>query len=207
MSKVSITGNASGTGTFTLAAPNSNTDRTLTLPDEAGTVLTSASDIGASQLPAGSVLQVVSTPKTDVFSTSSTSFVDVTGLSASITPNSASSKILIMIDVKLGSDSNVSGFLKLLRGSTDIYIGDAASSSQRVFYGNGDDPSSEWPYQASAIFLDSPSTTSSTTYKVQLLSEPYENTGTVYINRSGQSGTSGASGRTASSITLMEIAG
>jgi len=45
MSKVSITGNASGTGTFTIAAPNSNTDRTLTLPDEAGTILTSASDV------------------------------------------------------------------------------------------------------------------------------------------------------------------
>jgi hypothetical protein len=43
MSKVAIQGNASGTGTFTIAAPNSNTDRTLTLPDEAGTVLTSAS--------------------------------------------------------------------------------------------------------------------------------------------------------------------
>jgi len=45
MSKVAIQGNASGTGTFTIAAPNSNTDRSLTLPDEAGTVLTSVSDI------------------------------------------------------------------------------------------------------------------------------------------------------------------
>ena len=42
MSKIALTPNASGTGTFTIAAPNSNTDRTLTLPDEAGTVLTSA---------------------------------------------------------------------------------------------------------------------------------------------------------------------
>ena len=50
MSKVAIQGNASGTGTFTIAAPNSNTDRTLTLPDEAGTVLTSASDIPASNV-------------------------------------------------------------------------------------------------------------------------------------------------------------
>ena len=41
MSKIALTGNASGSGTFTLAAPNSDTDRTLTLPDEAGTVLTS----------------------------------------------------------------------------------------------------------------------------------------------------------------------
>ena len=43
LSKVAIQGNASGTGTFTIAAPNSNTDRTLTLPDEAGTIITSAS--------------------------------------------------------------------------------------------------------------------------------------------------------------------
>jgi hypothetical protein len=50
MSKVKIEGNASGTGTFTIAAPNSNTDRTLTLPDEAGTVLTSASDIPSDNL-------------------------------------------------------------------------------------------------------------------------------------------------------------
>ena len=52
MSKVAIKGNASGTGTFTLEAPNSNTDRTLTLPDEAGTVLTSASDITQNSGPA-----------------------------------------------------------------------------------------------------------------------------------------------------------
>lgn len=47
MSKIAVAGNASGTGTFTIAAPNSNTDRTITLPDEAGTVLTSASNIMA----------------------------------------------------------------------------------------------------------------------------------------------------------------
>jgi len=45
MSKISLQPNASGTGTFTLAAPNSNTNRTLTLPDEAGSVLTDVSDI------------------------------------------------------------------------------------------------------------------------------------------------------------------
>ena len=50
MSKVAISGNASGTGTFTIQAPNSNTDRVLSLPDEAGTVLTSASDIPAGNL-------------------------------------------------------------------------------------------------------------------------------------------------------------
>ena len=51
MSKVAIQGNASGTGTFTIAAPNSNTDRTLTLPDEAGTVLSSGTPL--SSFPSG----------------------------------------------------------------------------------------------------------------------------------------------------------
>lgn len=56
MSKVAITGNASGTGTLTIAAPNTNTDRTLTLPDEAGTVLTSGGAIDVDpSAPADSV--------------------------------------------------------------------------------------------------------------------------------------------------------
>ena len=50
MSKVVIAGDASGTGTFTISAPNGNTDRTLVLPDEAGTVLTSASSISSTQV-------------------------------------------------------------------------------------------------------------------------------------------------------------
>jgi hypothetical protein len=63
---------ASGTGIFTIASPNSNTNCTLTLPDNAGTIITSGT--------AGTVLQVVSTTKTDTFSTaSSSSLVDVTG--------------------------------------------------------------------------------------------------------------------------------
>ena len=45
MSKIALTPNASGTGTLTIAAPNTSTDRTLTLPDETGTVLSSASNV------------------------------------------------------------------------------------------------------------------------------------------------------------------
>jgi hypothetical protein len=47
MSKVALSGNASGTGTFTIASPNSNTDRTLTLPDATGTVLVSGQPVTA----------------------------------------------------------------------------------------------------------------------------------------------------------------
>ena len=64
MAKVKIEGNASGTGTFTIAAPAGNTDRTLTLPDEAGTVLTSASDI-TSQARTGTPAFVATALNTD----------------------------------------------------------------------------------------------------------------------------------------------
>ena len=50
MSNIKVQGNASGTGSLTIAAPNTNTDRTLTLPDESGTLLTSASQVAASQI-------------------------------------------------------------------------------------------------------------------------------------------------------------
>ena len=50
MSKIALEPNAAGTGTFTIVAPNSNTNRTLTLPDETGTVLTSVSAIPAAQI-------------------------------------------------------------------------------------------------------------------------------------------------------------
>jgi hypothetical protein len=198
VSKIALSGDPSGTGTFTLASPNSSTDRTLDLPDASGVI---------DRLNrAGNVLQVVSATKTDTFSTSSTSFVDVTGLSVSITPTSASSKILVLMDVKLGSSTNVSNFVKLVRNSTDIYVGDAAGNRIRATYANADDPSNQWMYQGSGVFLDSPSTTSSTTYKVQMLSEPSGNTGTVYLNRSGEDADFNEFARAASSITVMEIA-
>ena len=79
----------------------------------------------------GKIIQVVSTTKTDTFShTGSTSFVDVTGLSVSITPTNASNKILVFYDCTYGSTSGHT-FFKLVRGSTDIKIGDAASNRIR----------------------------------------------------------------------------
>jgi hypothetical protein len=168
--------------------------------------LDSVARFATADMPLGSVLQVVSVAKTDVFSTSSTTFVDVTGLSVSITPSSASSRIFVLMDVKLGSSSNVGNFVKLVRDSTDIYIGDAENSRTRATYSNADDPSSQWAYQGAGIFLDSPNTTSTLTYKVQMMSEPTPNTGAVYLNRSGEDLTTIDFARMASSITVMEIA-
>lgn len=154
---------------------------------------------GSRLVQAGAILQVVSTAKTDTFSTTSTSFTDVTGLSVTITPSSTSSKILVMADVKIGGI----GYIKIVRGSTDIYVGDAASSRVRTLAfavpnANGYDASG-------GIFLDSPNTTSATTYKIQMRGEAG---GNARVNRSENDPDNTVSGgRTASSITVMEVAG
>lgn len=104
MSKVQLQGNVSGTGIFTIASPNSNTDRTLTLPDQTGTLLSSsAQGIPKSALPTGSVLQVYSASQDTQFSTTSqmnypatlpTISQGVQVISASFTPISATSILL-----------------------------------------------------------------------------------------------------------------
>ena len=78
MSKVKIQGNASGTGVLTIAAPNTNTDRTITLPDGTGTLLTS---ISSSDMPAGSVLQVSMSEDSGYAYSNSTSFVQINSVS------------------------------------------------------------------------------------------------------------------------------
>ena len=151
----------------------------------------------------GKVGQVVSTSKTDVFSSTSTgSFIDITGLSLSITPSSTSSKILVIFHINL-STSNLA-YTKIRRGTTDIAIGDAASSRIRVTTGHGSysgDTNRSFTY--SATFLDSPSSTSQLDYNIQGYCET---SNTTYINRSANDPDSDTGYRMVSSLTLMEIA-
>ena len=163
--------------------------------------------LATSGLPAGAVLQVVSTPKTDTFSTSSTSFTDITGLSVNITPTSTSSKVLVFMDCKIASANNVTAFVRIMRGSTVIYVGDDAGDRISATMGNSDDPSDQFQFQMSGMFLDSPSTTSQVTYKIQISSEGSGNTGTVFVNRTSPDTDNNQVGRFASSITVQEIAG
>jgi hypothetical protein len=149
----------------------------------------------------GNVLQVVSTTKTDTFSTASTSLVDVTGLSVSITPSSATSKILVMVVASGGGLEGANGMnLALLRGATQIALGDASGSRSRGFGGN--QQITNEMNTNTAIYLDSPATTSATTYKVQAS----VNTGTGYINRTHNDADNAYTTRGVSSITVMEIA-
>ena len=198
MSNIAIQGAATGTGVFTLASPATNTDRTLTLPDEAGTIDTLQR--------AGNVLQVVQVVKTDAFTTSSTSPTDVTGLSATITPSSSSSKILVMAYVTASSSSSSFSSLLLVRDSTQVFLGDPASSRPRVTAmmfteGNQGVFGSHAPQ-----FLDTPNTNSPVTYKIQV--SVGSGGGFIAVNRSPRDTDSTTYDmRTPSSITLMEIAG
>ena len=199
MSKIAIKGNESGTATFTIEAPATNTDRIFELPDEAGKILT---DVGVpmSAMPAGSVIQVVSVTKTDVFSTTSSSLVDVTGLSATITPTSATSKIIVLVKVTGGtSDTTGTGFsFRLMRGSTAIILGPTGTTFTGAFAFSQRVVGTQNLQTSGVDYLDSPSTTSSTTYKIQ----GQVPSGTGYVNRSGGNELTGVS-----TITLMEIAG
>ena len=158
-----------------------------------------------SAIATGKVLQVVTTPKTDRFSTSSTSYTNVTGLSVNITPSATSSKIFVMMDVVGGSGAYIAMFLRLMRDSTAIHVGTSVGNRFAATAGTGDDPSDQFPLSLTASVLDSPSSTSQITYKVQMATEASGNTGTCHINRSGEDQNNNQNGYFASSITVMEV--
>jgi len=158
---------------------------------------------------AGKVLQVVSTAKTDTFSTSSASMTDLTGVSQTITPSSTSNKILVIVSISYGySTTGTNPRFLLLRNSTAICVGGAAGSRPRFTTGgnSGADVNAATLLALSSIqvtFLDSPATTSSVTYKMQGASSA----GVLYLNRSGTDAdnTNSVSARAATTITLMEL--
>ena len=168
---------------------------TLTLPTTSGTVLTDASSVTRSQLPTGSVLQVVQTVKTDTATTTSLSFGDITGLSVSITPTSATSKILVLLT--LGGVANTLNAVQinLVRNSTNIAQPDSGTNKATMnpFPGGG-----TLSFNTSINWLDSPATTSATTYKVQWKVDG----STGYLNRH----TGNTDYNSVSTITVMEIA-
>ena len=162
---------------------------------------------GSPNIP-GSVLQVVSTTKTDTFSTTSTTFTDITGLSATITPSSTSSKIFVIVTLVGGS--SIAGYLcmfRILRGATVIGAGNTVSGYNSATVGGMRSPAdanASWVVPMS--FLDSPSSTSALTYKVQ--GEIEASASNLRINTTGSDASNtDFSYRGASTITLMEIAG
>lgn len=175
----------STSGSITLQEPAVSGSTVLSLPAVTGTVLTDTSP------KAGNVLQVVNAAITTYVSSSTDTFVN-TGVTATITPTSATSKILVLIDhAGCSKETNSAAIkIKVLRGSTQIvYIADAdgfTGTTTNNFFGS-----------IGCNYLDSPATTSATTYKSQFASQ--FNNAVVSI---GNYNTTPVT----STITLMEIA-
>jgi len=149
----------------------------------------------------GKVLQVVSTNLPTTFTSSSTSFTDITGLTVSITPTLNTSKILVIASVSGENDYGVTSCsIRLARGGTGIFVGDTAGS--RTLGNHFEGISASSMVTAGLSFLDSPATTSATTYSVQGRNIT---AGTFYINRTKTDTDSASFMRAASSITVMEI--
>jgi hypothetical protein len=152
------------------------------------------------------VLQVVSTFKADVFTTTSTSYVDVTGLSVTITPISTANSVLVVACIGLGNATI--GYIsrgQIVRGSTPIGGGTAAGSrtSAAFQFQNGSTGNTGSPTQ-SMSFLDSPASVTATTYKIQIATEA---SGTATVGRGFTSDADNVQvSRIASSITVYEVA-
>jgi hypothetical protein len=159
----------------------------------------------------GSILQVVRTIKTDTFTLSSATFTDVTGLSANITPSSSTNSILVIVSLGIvgngesGTIPHTTSF-RILRDSTAIGIADEAGSRPRVNFRTSIGLNNDHGHAYHYTLLDSPLTTNSITYKLQMATQ----SGSAgYINRSRAdvNGTDPYQARTSSSIILMEVSG
>ena len=200
---------SSSGGSVELNPPTTASNSSLTVPANNGTVITTASSgqvIPKTALPAGTVLQVVSVTKTDTFTTSSTTFVDITGLSASITPTSATSKILIFAQIAYSGNNATGAHFKIVGGNAANYLGQAAGSRvQTVFGGWWNTNLTSTLISAPLNYLDSPSTASSVTYSIQTRKTP-SGPNPSQINFSIDNADNSDIARGASTITLMEIA-
>ena len=160
----------------------------------------------------GGIIQVVSVTKTDAESLASTSTPQlIPGMQATITPQSASNKILVMISLHAAVAGNYAAHYAVLRrDSTDIAVGDAAGSRNRATF-SLQSPSFYFdatygPGFAAVNHLDSPATTSAVTYGLYHAEADNQSNG-LYINRSPTDTDSISFNRVTSSITLMEICG
>ena len=159
----------------------------------------SGTTLSATGSGGGKILQVVQATKTDTASVTGSSFSSV--FTASITPSSASSKVLVMAFLSVGGATSNYPNIRLTKSSTVLLQGDTAGSRTRVTaMGN---PGVAGAMNALTInYLDSPSSTSALTYEIELASH---STGAVYLNRSGTDTDGTTISRAASTIILMEV--
>ena len=177
------------------------------------TTTSTSNAITSSQMPAGSVIQVVQTVKTDTFTSAvGSTFTDITGMSATITPSSASSRIMVQVNMfgvfwRMGQNGCI---LRLLKNGTNVGGGDAAGSrsscigTQTIGGGIGGtspDAGMMFNYQ----WIDSPASTSALTYKIQFYQDTPSNP--IYVNRTINDTDNVLWPRTLSTIILTEVKG
>jgi hypothetical protein len=182
----------STSGSVTLQEPAVAGTTVLDLPAVSGTVITTGTTgqvIDSGALPVGSVLQVVNATTSTVTSSSSGTYAD-TGLTATITPKFSTSKILVLVDqngVGKNASATIGVDIRLQRsGSTIVNMNFYAAYTGTAIQNNVG--------SVSTNYLDSPATTSATTYKTQFANPGA--TSLVFVQNSGETST----------ITLMEIA-
>jgi len=191
---ITINGNGTVTGVSVGGLPDGIVD----------TDMIAAGAVTAAKRGAGAILQIVNAvySASSSFSTSGSTFQD-TGLTASITPSSSSNKILIMYQIECASETSHRHAVRLVRGSTDILLSDSAGNRIRASNQQGNPPNNVSMASFSQTYLDSPSTTSSTTYKLMGWAEA---NGDFFTNRSEANSDADSHARGVSTITLMEVA-
>ena len=171
-----------------------------------GQILTSA---GAGSPPAfeaapggGKIGQVLQAVKIDTFSMTGQTWTDVTGVTKAITPAATSSKVLVNITIHGVNAAGNFGWARIMRGSTVVGVGETAGSRAPATVGNfAEGGNNNTMMSMSASFLDSPSTSSAVTYKVQVAASG----STLYVNRSRGDGDNYGGGRPITQITLLEV--
>jgi len=201
----------SGGGTVALKGPATTTGDAaiqLTLPVDDGTssqyLQTNGSGVlsWATVAAGGKIVQVKYATKVNTFSTAATSFTDVTGLAATITPTSTDNYIAIWAFIN-GNTTGSKSYGRIARDSTAIGVGTASGSTVSAGWDMNHGGSSNRAQTSGNVWVEQAQSTSSTVYKVQVR---HENGGAdVYVNRTS-SGTDDAScGRYSSSIIVMEF--
>tara|TARA_R100000654_G_scaffold54286_1_gene80463 strand:- start:57 stop:566 length:510 start_codon:yes stop_codon:yes gene_type:complete len=152
---------------------------------------------GTVAMPSGMVVQVLSTTKLDDhYQSSSTSYTDVTGVTLTISPKFSTSKVLVTVSGAYGVDTTSRiALFNIVRDSTNIGLPSTVQTytSSRTLYNNGPDQLHQLHFE----FLDSPATTSATTYKLQMR---IHSSGILYLGTRN-----GDDARQGTTLTLMEI--
>ena len=195
----------------------------LIIQDQAGAAVLTTADSGATAsnvtlastttFPTGSVIQVVSTTKTNYMSTANADYFAIPGLNATITPKSTSNKILVSVHIGKVTAQIADGqttAIQIRRGTTAIG-GGATSGSQtsvNAFINSGSTNANYAGNNMSCQFLDSPSTTSATTYNVYITGADGGNFSVIINgNINNSTGSAAYEDAASSTITLMEIVG